>query len=150
MGQGVNWQPIETAPRDGTRVICWAPDWEYPVLLAWKHNPRIERMHAEGLHQHLAQTYFGDPDGYDDYEYAEPNGGPDRWFDLPSPRTDSLMHLLQRARLAERERCAQICESMGAMDALEGEEVGSAAMVRVADRQAELCAKAIRESKPIA
>ena len=45
---------------------------------------------------------------------------------------------------AERERCAQVCESMGVLDAMEGEEYGSAAMARVADRMAELCAAAIR------
>jgi hypothetical protein len=44
----------------------------------------------------------------------------------------------------EREACAKICESMGALEAMEGEDYGSAAMVRVADRQAKLCAEAIR------
>ena len=47
---------------------------------------------------------------------------------------------------AERERCAVICEGMGAMEALEGEEEGSAAMVRVADRMADLCAVAMRKA----
>jgi hypothetical protein len=47
---------------------------------------------------------------------------------------------------AQREQCAQICESMGAMEALDGEETGGAAMVRVADRMADLCAAAIRRA----
>jgi len=45
---------------------------------------------------------------------------------------------------AERERCAKLCEEMGALDAMAGEEHGSAALVRVADRQAALCAERIR------
>ena len=53
---------------------------------------------------------------------------------------------LDAAVAAERERCAVICEGMGAMEALEGEEEGSAAMVRVADRMADLCAAAIRKA----
>ena len=47
---------------------------------------------------------------------------------------------------AERKRAAKVCRSMGALEAMEGEEYGSAAMVRVADRQAELCAAAIEGS----
>lgn len=50
---------------------------------------------------------------------------------------------LQAAVLAEREACAKLCDEMGAIEALDGEE-GSAAMVRVADKQAALCAAAIR------
>lgn len=47
---------------------------------------------------------------------------------------------------AERERCAKLCEEMGALEALEGEDEGSAALVRVADRMADLCAAAIRKA----
>ena len=45
---------------------------------------------------------------------------------------------------AEREACAKVCEGIGALEAMEDEEEGSAAMVRVADRQSDLCASAIR------
>ena len=45
---------------------------------------------------------------------------------------------------AEREACAKACEEMGALQALDGEERATAAMVRVVDRQADLCAAAIR------
>lgn len=46
------------------------------------------------------------------------------------------------------EECAKVCESAGALEAMDGEEVGSAAMVRVADRQVALCAAAIRAKFP--
>lgn len=51
--------------------------------------------------------------------------------------------LVRDAVMAEREACAKVCDEMGAIEALDGEE-GSAAMVRVADKQAALCAADIR------
>ena len=45
------------------------------------------------------------------------------------------------------DEAAEVCDGMGGLDALGGEEVGSAAMVRVADKQADLCAAAIRALK---
>jgi hypothetical protein len=30
------WQPIETAPKDGTPVLMFAPDWDRPCVLAWR------------------------------------------------------------------------------------------------------------------
>lgn len=54
---------------------------------------------------------------------------------------------VERAVDAARERCAMICEGMGAMESMNGQEHGSAAMVRVADRMADLCAVAIREAQ---
>ena len=68
------------------------------------------------------------------------NHGPDGHVD----GHDMLTELVMRRVAAERERCAQVCEEIGAMDALAGEHEGSVAMVRVADRQTELCAAAIR------
>jgi hypothetical protein len=47
-------------------------------------------------------------------------------------------------RDAAIEHAAKLCESMGALDALDGEDKTDASHVRVADRQAQLCAKAIR------
>ena len=59
-------------------------------------------------------------------------------------RCCELKRTYQEQAAAERERCANVCEGLGAMEALDGEGVGSAAMVRVADRMSELCAAAIR------
>jgi hypothetical protein len=45
------------------------------------------------------------------------------------------------------EEAAVACEELEALPALDGEEVGNAAMVRVADRQAALCAEKLRGMK---
>lgn len=29
------WQPIETAPKDGTIVLLWSPDWSVPTVAMW-------------------------------------------------------------------------------------------------------------------
>jgi hypothetical protein len=29
------WYPIETAPKDGTQIMLWNPDWECPVFASW-------------------------------------------------------------------------------------------------------------------
>ena len=79
-GDSVEWQPIETAPKDGSLVLCcWSP-WK-PVaygpeqgevcLLRWKLNPRNSR------------EYFGDPDEWDDYELADITNQPTHWLPLP-------------------------------------------------------------------
>lgn len=26
----MEWQPMETAPKDGRRVLCWNPNWQAP------------------------------------------------------------------------------------------------------------------------
>lgn len=35
-------KPIVDAPRDGTWVLCTAPDWHQPVVLRWLQNERID------------------------------------------------------------------------------------------------------------
>lgn len=74
----------------------------------------------------------------------EGDDGIDCWYGDQYLPCGALKKFADLVEAAEREACAQVCESMGAMEALEGEEEGSAAMVRVADRQSELCAAAIR------
>lgn len=65
-GEVAVWQPIETAPKDGTTVIAYRPT----------KPPHIEGMHwSEGC---WYWSYDGDgPDGY-----AVP---PTHWMPLPSP-----------------------------------------------------------------
>ncbi len=35
------WQTIETAPKDGTRVLAWYPNGGYQIVLEW--NERCAR-----------------------------------------------------------------------------------------------------------
>ena len=72
VGDQRDWQPIETAPKDGTRIPCWATGWE-PTFLMWKTNSRFNPP----------RQYFGDCVEDDDFELAEPGGGPTHWILLP-------------------------------------------------------------------
>jgi len=79
------WLTIESAPKDGTRILCWAADFDDPCFLAWKTNPRIVQAHSVNQYLDLAANYFGDPDEMDDYDLAKTDGGPTHWMPLPAP-----------------------------------------------------------------
>lgn len=36
-----NWQPIETAPKDGTEVLVWTPDMYCPAIAHWHAQRKI-------------------------------------------------------------------------------------------------------------
>ena len=66
---GVFWETIDTAPKDGSLILCaWAGQKDI-ALLMWKFNDRT------------GTSYFGDPDEWDDY--AIMNEQPTHWFKLP-------------------------------------------------------------------
>jgi hypothetical protein len=82
-----DWRPITTAPKDGTRIVCWAEMFDHPCFLVWKTNPRIVHEHNAGQSMELSAAYFGDPDEMDDYELSEAGKGPTHWMPLPPPPT---------------------------------------------------------------
>lgn len=75
------WQPIESAPKDGSLIVCWAAGWESPCFLRWKTNRRIQ-ITPVSERGGLVPDYFGDSYESDDYELARPDGGPSHWHPL--------------------------------------------------------------------
>lgn len=81
-----SWQPIETAPRDGTEVVCWRNGWQHPTFLCYRENSRISAGRKRGLScGNMVDAYFGDPNELDDYDLADPANAPTHWFPLPQP-----------------------------------------------------------------
>ncbi len=90
------WQPISSAPRDGTRVLLFWPSYAYSrgeagepwmSLGAWKTNLRIERL-AEDRREGMVPSYFATNDEWDDYGLALPEHHPTHWVPLPAPPTE--------------------------------------------------------------
>lgn len=79
----LDWEPIDTAPKDGTRILCHKKGWDCPVFLIWKTNSRIVDAHRFGENTELSEEYFGDCVEYDDYDLAELENGPSHWLRLP-------------------------------------------------------------------
>jgi hypothetical protein len=75
------WRPIdENTPRDGSLVLCCWKGSDEPCLLRWKTNDRIVRAKARGQsNDDLVDSYFGDPDEWDDYDLAKPANAPTHW-----------------------------------------------------------------------
>lgn len=67
----MHWQPIETAPKDGSHVLAWRSGWDRPAWVRWVWNPRVGR------------EFWNDADEWDAYELeSEP---PTHWMPLPDP-----------------------------------------------------------------
>jgi hypothetical protein len=77
------WRTIDSAPKDGSRIVCWAKGWDTPSLLCWKRNERIANARKRGEDvEDLVDEYFGDPWEWDDYGMARPGQGPTHWHPL--------------------------------------------------------------------
>ena len=59
----MNWQPIETAPRDGTEILLWEQEFD---------------LYAVGIFSELQQEWIGWE------EWSEPMN-PSHWMPLPEP-----------------------------------------------------------------
>ena len=80
----MEWKSIETAPKDGSRILCWAQGWRSPVFLVWKTNRRITGAHERGEMLDWTDSYFGDPNEMDDYDFAA-DCRPTHWLPLTTP-----------------------------------------------------------------
>ena len=95
----IEWKPIETAPRDGTRILLYWPNYAYnwnedgePLLTIgwWKQNGRLSPTmypeHADHFIEHRqSEWYFADNDEMDDYGLSVPEHAPTHWMPLPPP-----------------------------------------------------------------
>ena len=71
--EGGEWQDIDTAPKDGTIILIWAEDFEYPILASWqedKHHLHKRRYWGTGDKTHWLDLYAADPT---------------HWMHLPQP-----------------------------------------------------------------
>lgn len=65
------WQPIETAPKDGTEIDLWAGGFRFPDSKYYKD----------------AWRYWG-PDDYDSQEWVKIIHPVTHWMPLPKPPTE--------------------------------------------------------------
>jgi len=72
------WKPIETAPKDGSWIICMREGWDMPEINIWKTNHRIVRAHKKEQSLELNASYFGDPHESDDYTNAHKDDNEDK------------------------------------------------------------------------
>lgn len=50
------WQPISTAPKDGTGILAWIPDWTTTMVVFWKESRWWMPVGYDGL-----MSMRGDP-----------------------------------------------------------------------------------------
>lgn len=60
------WQPIETAPRNGTKILLWCagnPSGEWPFMATWDPYHGFWVIHVDGqsLHEPTHWTPLPDP-----------------------------------------------------------------------------------------
>ena len=77
------WQPIETAPKDGTRILAYFP---YETRMYTLENQSRKKMNQE-MFKILTISWNGnnwrlDPDGATEFEF-EFKGKPTHWMPLP-------------------------------------------------------------------
>lgn len=67
------WQPIETAPRDGTEVLLW---WPY-----WRRRPVIGKWDGSTWVSEVKLYFYGTGSPYPDDSDSDPKN----WMPLPAP-----------------------------------------------------------------
>lgn len=65
----MEWQPITTAPKDGTAVLGWSPSWLRLLTIWWDDNPKCRCWIGGG--------------------YMQRTLPPTHWMPLPAPPTQT-------------------------------------------------------------
>jgi hypothetical protein len=79
------WQPISTAPKDGTEVLLWAESWEMTWGVQIGHFDAFKWVVSEGAVSENDEDF--DPEAeIDENDFDdETNLGPTHWMPLPAP-----------------------------------------------------------------
>jgi hypothetical protein len=80
----MEWQPIETAPKDGTRVILWRGfisfgEWPEMIIAQWDDGAWRWPDPRENPSTHGEWADYDLMDGYEDAD------SPTHWMPLPDP-----------------------------------------------------------------
>jgi hypothetical protein len=82
----MKWQPIETAPKDGTRVLAYWPD-----VLANNSATQVESWYGPRGHEQMLLTWqSGEMQlvWQSAFEWADGPNAPTHWMPLPEPPED--------------------------------------------------------------
>jgi hypothetical protein len=73
----MTWQPIETAPKDGTKLLLFYPNLNYPIRLG--HYSKSEhREHDKITYQNEGWVAGG-------FSFGRKDPVPSHWMPLPGP-----------------------------------------------------------------
>jgi hypothetical protein len=99
----MQWQPIETAPKDGTRIMLFWPVSGWTDFGWWKDNPRLIGIEdIDGIP--VKAEYFSNSMEWDDYELAKVGNEPSHWMPLPEPPSgEHSASVLKEEQPARRE-----------------------------------------------
>ena len=74
------WQPIETAPKDGTKILVWADGYEWPEVVLYEDYPPAdqEEIGERGFWRYAEDLMADATESCDDDEWTH-------WQPLPEP-----------------------------------------------------------------
>jgi hypothetical protein len=76
------WRPIDTAPRDGTRVVLFNPDWLVCPIARWEIVQGSDENGEGGFCLWVRDDEDGGSQG-DGLLWPEDDGEPTHWTPLP-------------------------------------------------------------------